>query len=338
MGSICFKGAEAAVDPKALSTINPPAVAAPVPAITELSVSHRGVVGQVAHSRGSQAGFQDQQAKHQEKSSYASAAKKGTGAAQQQQQQPAHTSSQHPTTLSSQQSMLHKLEQQEQQQQQQHQQAAGGWLPPSNPGCYLPYSKVTLSGLCVYIPDGDTLELAVSEATKAEGEKVGLQFSTFGRDSRPRLRVRMAYIDAPESKQESGPEACSSLKEMAMDRMLQAIVVDIDQYGRAVSVLVDPSGGMAGHRSDGRAAAGAAGGAGAMPGAGAAAGGGRVLNYEQVLLGHAWVYSPYVPLDNPLLLQGLQAARDEAQRQKKGLWSKGNPQRPNEWRKQHPRG
>ena len=133
-------------------------------------------------------------------------------------------------------------------------------------------SAAELRGQVVGVHDGDTLTLLTSEREQA--------------------RIRLAEIDAPETRQPWGTRARQALAAMAYQKPAIVVVVDTDRYGRTVgTVWVE----------------------------------GRNVNAEMVRQGHAWVYRQYLR-DRSLL-----AVEDEARRARRGLWRLPEAERVPPW-------
>jgi endonuclease YncB( thermonuclease family) len=134
-------------------------------------------------------------------------------------------------------------------------------------------------GTVVAVHDGDTLTLRTAAA---------------------RERVRLAQIDAPEQGQPWGRRAGQALRRLADGRSARLVVVDRDDYGRAVGDLYV---------------------------------GELFVNEALVREGHAWAYPRYVR--SPSIV----AAEDEARRAGRGLWRLPEAERepPWEWRRRNPR-
>ncbi|MDQ1078023.1 thermonuclease family protein [Pseudoroseomonas cervicalis] len=129
-----------------------------------------------------------------------------------------------------------------------------------------------LRGQVVGVHDGDTLTLLTSE--------------------REQVRIRLAEIDAPETRQPWGTRARQALAAIAFQKPATVVVVDTDRYGRTVgTVWVE----------------------------------GRNVNAEMVRAGHAWVYRQYLR-DRSLL-----AVEDEARRARRGLWRLPEAERVPPW-------
>ncbi|MBB5693591.1 thermonuclease family protein [Muricoccus pecuniae] len=137
--------------------------------------------------------------------------------------------------------------------------------------------STALRGEVVAIHDGDTLTLL-----------------TPGNVQR---RIRLAEIDAPESRQPFGTRARQALADLTFRRAARVDVVDVDRYGRTVGVVwVD----------------------------------GRNANAELVERGAAWVYRQYS--QDPSMV----VREESARRAKRGLWALPEAERvpPWEWRRQ----
>jgi endonuclease YncB( thermonuclease family) len=134
-----------------------------------------------------------------------------------------------------------------------------------------------LRGRVVGITDGDTLTLLTPE--------------------RREVKIRLAEIDTPESRQPYGTRARQVLSDLAFRRDVRVDVQDTDRYGRTV----------------GRVHA------------------GRVdVNAEMVRRGAAWVYRRYSR--DPALL----VLEEEARQARRGVWALPESQRtpPWEWRRE----
>jgi endonuclease YncB( thermonuclease family) len=136
-------------------------------------------------------------------------------------------------------------------------------------------SAAELAGRVVGIADGDTLTLLY------EGHQ--------------QVRIRLAEIDAPESRQPYGNRARQELSDLAFGKDVTVTVQDIDRYGRTV----------------GRVYAGAV-----------------DVSAEMVRQGAAWVYRQYS--HDPMLLRDEREARNA----RRGLWVLPEAERvpPWEWR------
>lgn len=138
-----------------------------------------------------------------------------------------------------------------------------------------PAVAVEITGRVVAIADGDTLTVLTQ--------------------AKEQVRVRLAEIDTPESRQPYGNRARQALAELAFGKAARVVVVDTDRYGRKVGrVYVD----------------------------------GQDVNAEMILQGAAWVYRTYN--HDPSLL----SLESEARAAKRGLWALPEAERtpPWEWR------
>ncbi len=144
----------------------------------------------------------------------------------------------------------------------------------------LPAWAAAVNGRVVAIGDGDTLTVLTA--------------------AKEQVKVRLAEIDTPESRQPYGTRARQALSELAFQKTVRVEVVDTDRYGRKV----------------GRVYA-----------------GGVDVNAEMVRQGAAWVYREY-NRDRSLL-----AVEEEARAAKRGLWALPEAERvpPWEWRARHRR-
>lgn len=132
----------------------------------------------------------------------------------------------------------------------------------------------TLTGRVVGIADGDTVTLLTPK--------------------KEQVRVRLAQIDAPESKQDFGSRSKQELSGMVYGRDVTVVVETTDRYGRKVgTIMVD----------------------------------GIDANLEQVRRGMAWVYTYYAK--DPAYF----AAERDARAAKRGLWAHPSPVPPWDFRR-----
>jgi endonuclease YncB( thermonuclease family) len=117
-------------------------------------------------------------------------------------------------------------------------------------------------GKVVGISDGDTLTLLTPE--------------------KQQVKVRLAEIDTPESRQPYGTRAKQALSDLAYGKEARVVVQDTDKYGRTVGRMYIGS---------------------------------VDVNAELVRQGAAWVYRQYARD------QSLYALENEAKAAKRGLWS-----------------
>lgn len=108
-------------------------------------------------------------------------------------------------------------------------------------------------------------------------------------------KVRLAYIDAPELKQEYGKEAAGGI-DLCLYKPLKVDVKSYDLYGRQIAeVFCD----------------------------------GESIGLNQVSHGNAWVYDKYI--DNAHKLEYFKA-QDDAKENKFGLWHSPHPIKPCKFR------
>ncbi|KAA2211448.1 thermonuclease family protein [Teichococcus oryzae] len=141
----------------------------------------------------------------------------------------------------------------------------------------LPALAAELRGEVVGISDGDTLTLLTPDKRQ--------------------VRVRLAEIDAPESRQPWGSRAQQALSALVFRQAVRVTVQDTDRYGRSVGTVWV----------------------------------GRLnANAEMIRQGQAWVYRQYLR-DRSLL-----ALEEEAKQVKRGLWALPEAERvpPWQWRRQ----
>ena len=142
-----------------------------------------------------------------------------------------------------------------------------------------PLLAAELTGRVVGVSDGDTLTLLVPD---------GASFK--------QVRVRLAEIDTPESRQPYGNRARQALSDLAFNQQARVVVQDTDRYGRTVGrVFV----------------------------------GGVDVNAEMIRQGAAWAYRQYLKDQSLLTLEA------EAKGAKRGLWGLPETERcpPWDWRR-----
>ncbi len=138
----------------------------------------------------------------------------------------------------------------------------------------------TIQGRVVGVSDGDTV--TVLDSTKTQH------------------KIRLAGIDAPESKQAFGQASKKHLSDLVFNRNVTLDCGKIDRYNREVCVVM-----VDGHDA----------------------------NLAQVTAGMAWWYRAYAKEQIPEHRAQYQAAEMDAQRQRIGLWRDSGPVPPWEWRK-----
>lgn len=109
------------------------------------------------------------------------------------------------------------------------------------------------------------------------------------------VKVRVAYIDAPELGQPFGQTSKKALSELCYQRKAAFYMDGRDRYGRYVSVVLCD---------------------------------GADVAQLMVRAGMAWVYDRYTPR-----ISTLYVTQENAQYDKRGLWADPNPVRPWEWRR-----
>ncbi len=116
------------------------------------------------------------------------------------------------------------------------------------------------------------------------------------------LRVRMAFIDAPETTQAYGIASRDALRQMIDKQSIRVQVIDTDQYGRKVARLIIN---------------------------------GRDVNLAQVEQGNAWHYQSFAKKNQETSdYTRYETAQSHAQSHKIGLWKGKNPLAPWKYRQQ----
>jgi endonuclease YncB( thermonuclease family) len=145
-----------------------------------------------------------------------------------------------------------------------------------------------------------TLTLAAKSETGLQGRVVGVHDGdtfTLLQDGHQQIKVRLAEIDAPESKQPYGNKAKQELSSLIFGKIVTINIQDTDRYGRTV---------------------------------------GRVfintldVNADMIRRGAAWVYRKYAKD------QTLYPLEAQAKQQKRGLWNLPESQRIPPWEWRHP--
>lgn len=137
-----------------------------------------------------------------------------------------------------------------------------------------------ITGRVIRVYDGDTL--TVQDAQGA------------------RHTIRLAGIDAPETRQAHGLIARDALRGKVLQRQVSVVVVDTDRYGRTVGVVLA---------------------------------GGESINLGMVQQGHAWLYRDYTSWMQADELQQWDRAEATAKRAGRGLWAAKRPLAPWSYRK-----
>jgi endonuclease YncB( thermonuclease family) len=139
----------------------------------------------------------------------------------------------------------------------------------------------TLTGRIVGVSDGHTIKLLTA--------------------SNVQHRIRIAGIDAPESKQAFGTRSKQSMSDLAFNREARAECYKQDRYRWDVcNVFVD----------------------------------GRDVGLEQAKRGMAWHYTAYAKEQAPADRDAYAAAERDARTERRGLWHDAEPVAPWEWRRQ----
>lgn len=138
------------------------------------------------------------------------------------------------------------------------------------------------AGKVIHISDGDTLTLLTHQGRK--------------------VTIRLAGIDAPESKQAYGLKAAKILEDKLWQVRVRVVQVGKDRYGRIIGIV---------YRNH------------------------YCINYWLLENGHAWFYPEYSSFLSKINKARWQAAEARARQKNAGLWRENNPIRPRVWRKQH---
>lgn len=113
-------------------------------------------------------------------------------------------------------------------------------------------------------------------------------------------KIRFAYIDAPETKQAHGIASRQALEKLISGKQVEVYVTDVDRYQREVAVISVN---------------------------------GLDVNYEQIKNGNAWHYQSYAKKSQKSSdYSKYNAAFEQAQKQRAGLWAGKKPQAPWDYR------
>lgn len=137
-------------------------------------------------------------------------------------------------------------------------------------------------GQVIHVSDGDTITLLTHQNRK--------------------VTIRLAGIDAPESKQAYGLKAAKVLEDKLWKVSVRVLRVGKDRYGRIIGLV---------YRHD------------------------HCINLWMIENGHAWFYPEYSSFLSRINKAQWQAAETRARKKSMGLWQQKNPIRPRVWRKQH---
>ncbi len=138
----------------------------------------------------------------------------------------------------------------------------------------------TLIGKVVRITDGDTL--VILDATQTQH------------------KIRLAGIDAPESKQPFGQKSKERLSQSVAGQQVAVDWSKRDRYDRIIGKIIYD---------------------------------GKDVNLAQIRTGLAWWYRKYAQEQSPVDRQLYEAAEDRARADQVGLWSDKDPIPPWDWRK-----
>jgi micrococcal nuclease len=146
---------------------------------------------------------------------------------------------------------------------------------------YLDLEQALIRGRCVGVTDGDTIKVLTT--------------------TKEQIRVRIAFIDAPEKGQAFGQRAKQAMSALVFGKEVELRPHTIDRYGRLVARVIV---------------------------------GGQDTGLELLKAGLCWVYQKYVA-QAPLELEaGYRAAEALPRSDKLGLWQDPAPVAPWEWRKE----
>jgi micrococcal nuclease len=146
--------------------------------------------------------------------------------------------------------------------------------------CSVAVHAETLSGKVVKITDGDTL--VILDANKTQH------------------KIRLAGIDAPESRQPFGQKSKERLSQVVAGQQVAVDWSKRDRYDRIVGKIIYA---------------------------------GQDVNLAQIRAGLAWWYRKYAQEQSPVDRQLYEAAEVKARANQVGLWSASDPIPPWDWRK-----
>lgn len=130
----------------------------------------------------------------------------------------------------------------------------------------------------------------------ADGDTITVQDQHGGKH-----KIRLAYIDAPETKQNHGQHSQAALENWLQNKMVRVKVEDIDRYKREVALIQYQQ---------------------------------HDVNYCQIAEGHAWHYTDYAKTQLADDFTRYQAAMQAAKVKQLGLWAFARPQAPWDYRRQ----
>ena len=117
-----------------------------------------------------------------------------------------------------------------------------------------------------------------------------------------RFKVRVAYIDAPESEQEDGDASQRWLEERVLKRRVRLVIRDMDFYGRYVAQVFV---------------------------------GETDIGLELLRAGWAWAYWPYLRNADVETKTKYRQTAEEAKRGRRGMWQRKDLVKPWDWRAAH---
>ena len=139
---------------------------------------------------------------------------------------------------------------------------------------------VSIHGRITGIVDGDTINVLIL--------------------AKRQIRVRLAFVDAPEKGQAFGQRAKAAMSELVFGKEVKLRPHTIDRYGRLIArVLIDN----------------------------------QDAGLELLKQGLCWVYEKYVGEASAEIQTSYRDAQDAAQAERVGLWQDPDPIPPWEWRK-----
>lgn len=136
----------------------------------------------------------------------------------------------------------------------------------------------TLQGQVVRVSDGDTVTLQTQDST---------------------IKIRLAGIDAPETKMPHGPQAKAHLAALVLGKQVQAITQKKDRYGRTIATLMLNT---------------------------------KDVNLAMVQAGMAWHYKQYEREQTEVQAASYSGSEMLAQSAGRGLWSQADAVPPWTWR------
>jgi endonuclease YncB( thermonuclease family) len=142
------------------------------------------------------------------------------------------------------------------------------------------FAQDVIRGRCVAVSDGDTIKVLAT--------------------GRELLRIRLAWIDAPEMGQAFGYRAKQAMSELVFGKEIELHTHAIDRYGRTVAMVFVS---------------------------------GRDVGLQLIKAGLAWAYDHYLPEASPEIQAQYPAAENAARDSRLGLWVDSNPLPPWEYRK-----